>query len=80
MSFVRSDFAAVDTVATLANGALLASDFQARGGCERPRRASQEARLEAPWTCGREVRELAQGCSWNCTPSMSLSPILTVGS
>jgi hypothetical protein len=80
MSVVRSDSAAVDTVATLASDALLASDFQARGGCERPLRVSQEARLETPWTCGREARELAQGCSWNCTPSMLLSPILIVGS
>jgi hypothetical protein len=79
MSFVRLDSVAVGTAANLASGVVLASDFQARGGCERPRRASQEARLEIPWPSVHEGREPAQGCSWNCRPSRLLSLKLNVG-
>jgi hypothetical protein len=56
MSFARSDFLAVGTVATLAYGALpLASDLAARGGyedCEEQVRADQKDHLVAPWTSG----------------------------
>ena len=87
MSFVRLDSAAVDTAAAAAAAAILAtgarrlaSDFRPRGGCEAPRRASQEARLGPPWTCGREGIRRVQGYSWNCKLSMWLSLILTVES